>query len=584
MPVDRNAEPARRPVFSLWSWGLLAPFLMTAYGGFDYATTLPEQLTGFGIAVVAQILLGAAFLGAAAVERRIRSITWHVAWVVAALLAMSILRPLLLTGLQELLGVPPVPTSLALRFAMNLVVLGGSVVVVHAWLRAADRSRANRAELRRVLRSRTADVRATELATDRVVEEFSDAVARPVREALEGARVEPFEAAAQAERLRLVAHDVVRPLSHHVFATGMPAIPAQDASTTAIERVADRRPTLLPDRVVPAPFWAPIAVFLFVTFPLLPNGYDLGGAVLRAALAGAIGLAGNVLVGLLPLRRGWPAVLALGLGYGVVGVGTAWAYLVQGWIALAPASEAVGVGAVLWIYLPLGYTVIALVIALAHSLHLDALASERTLTRALAFADEQAAESRARYEATADDVARVLHHLVQGEIIATSLQLRMGHAGAPEVEDLVQRVGRILREPAAARAVERTGQEVRDAANAAIVSWSRVMEITSEAATPDCWRWLAEHPDATALFLDANAEALTNASRHAAAPTVDLRLERIADGVRMLARNPGRLGGGAGDGVGIEDLRRRGAVVTLEQESPGTVLLTVDITEPDSAV
>ena len=583
--MDRIADPAPRPLFSLWAWAVLAPFLVTAYGGFDEADTDLQRWLGFGIALLTHLALGLAFIAAAAIERRIRSRWGWIAFVAAAIAVMSVLRPSLATALQLLVGVPPVPTEWWVRFLMNYVLLSGAIVVIGLWLRASDRRARGRERLRRVLRGRTEDIRAAEFATDRVVTEFTDAVAAPVLAALEGVRARPAEAGEQAERLRLVAHEVVRPLSHHVFDAAAPGSgpDSADTPTVAIERATRPRPTLLPERIVPAPIWLPIVAFLAITGPSVVHEYGAGPGALRLAVAAAIALVLNALVARIPLRRGWTALVLHGAAHLAVGAALAWVYLDRSWLPLpAPAASTT---TVLWLYLPIGYATIAVLCSLAYSLLADAQGTERTLTRALAFAETAAAESQERYEQTANDIARILHNHVQGDILATSLQLRMGVADENAIDELIANVDRTLHEPATQRAVERSAQEVRDAANAAIVSWSRVMDVTSEAADPECWRWLARHPEATELFLDANTEALTNASQHAAAPAADLRLERIPGGVRMLARNPGRLGPRASDGIGMSDLRRRGATVDLRQEDPGTVLLTIDIvaTEDDPA-
>ncbi|HWK21167.1 MAG TPA: hypothetical protein VNR37_10475 [Microbacteriaceae bacterium] len=577
--MERAGDRPLRPLFSLWSWGLLTPFLVTAYGGFDEAATSTQQWLGFAIAVVVHLLLGVAFVAAGAIERRIRSFPLWVAYIAAAIATMSVLRPVATTSLQSVLGVPPVTTDWWVRFAMNYLLLSGAVVVVGLWLRASDRNAMTRERLRRVLKVHADDIRAAERATDLVVAEFTQAVAAPVLSALESARVEPFDAGEQAERLRLVAHEVVRPLSHHVFDSALPAGDQLDAPTIGIERVAQPRPTLLPERVRPAPAWLPTVIFLFVTAPSIIDAYGLAGGALRLLAAGVVAIALNFLLALVVLRRRWVAIVGYGLGYLAIGAALAWTFLDRSWLWL-PAPR-LDLTTAFWLYLAVGYATIAVLAGLATSLGADARGTQRTLTRALDFAEASASESRERYERTANDVARILHNQIQGDILATSLQLRMGIAGPNAIDELVANVDAALHEPAADRAVERSAQEVRDAANAAIVAWSRVMDVTSEAADPDCWRWLASRPAATELFLDANTEALTNASRHAAAPTADLRLERIPEGVRMLARNPGRLGARASDGVGVSDLRRRGARVELRQEDPGTVLLTVDIVDED---
>lgn len=577
--MRQAVERVRRPVFSLWIWLILTPILLTAYGGFDEAEGVAAQLRGVGVAVLVHVGLGVVFLIAGLLERRIRTRGAWIAFVAVVLVAIAVLRPLAVSALQDLVGTPSIETPMWLRMTMNGLVIGTAVVLGGTWLRAADRTSRSRDRLRRTLEGRNEAIEAAERATDRLIAAFAESVARPVRDALQAAKTGPFDPLEQSERLRNVAHEVVRPLSHR--ALGDTALADADVPRPAVAGESrTRRPVVvLPTRFQSAPVWLPILLFVIITTPPVLDNYDLADGWLRLGLGGLVGLGLNLLVARIPLRSGWRAILAHALGYLAVGLVLATIYLgaAAQWLPAARSE----VTPAYWVYLPIGYAVVAVVAGLATSLLADARGGERALTRAIEFAEERAADSRARYEATANDVARILHNQVQGDILATSLQLRMGAAGEHAIDDLIANVERALAEPAATRAAERTAQGVRDAANAALVTWSRVMDVSSEAADPDCWRWLASRPAATALFLDANTEALTNAARHVAAAAVDLRLERIDGGVRMLARNRGRLAHGPGDGVGLSDLRRRGARVSLVQEHPDTVLLTVDILDPD---
>ena len=173
---------------------------------------------------------------------------------------------------------------------------------------------------------------------------------------------------------------------------------------------------------------------------------------------------------------------------------------------------------------------------------------------------------------------------MQGEIIALALRLRLGSAGAADVEGLIERVDHMLTEAVAPGTSSNEPAETIPAAvverNArlAIAPWSHALDVRSE-AEPAAWEWLAPRPDATAVLLDAAVEGLTNAVRHDEARSARIAFSCTTDGVRLELRAPGRLrGADVGDGFGLADLRRRGAQVTLGQHGR-EVVLTVDVAE-----
>lgn len=565
-------------MFSLWAWLFLAPFAITSLGGYATDGPLDEVLLGLAVAIIVHGALAAAFAIAARAELRIPAGPWRLAWVGAVVAALAALRPALLSTMRVMLDLPPVDTPELARYATNLCVLGGAIVVTHLWLRASDRSVRARAALAAVLRERSAATAAAERATDAVVAEFTDAIAAPVRRALEEARVEPFDAARQAERLRRVAHDVVRPLSHHVFDAGIGAADPVGTPTTSVERSATVPPARFPTRARAAPAWMPVTALMIIAAPVLLCAYPMPSGLGRIAASALIGLGAGGLLRLIPAMPVRFALPVLAVGYALVGAAMSLPLLDLGAVGVRLPQPRISAVSDYWLVPALGAMIIGVLTALGVSLLDEADGANRSLRRAVAFASARAAEARARHAETTDAVARILHNLVQGEIIATSLQLRMGVVGPEAVDELIERVDAILREPADERAMQATSEEVRDAANAAIVSWTRVMDVDSR-ADPDAWRWLATRPGATALFQDAQTEALTNASRHAAAPRADLELLRTADGVRLLAATPGRLGAQGTGGIGLSDLRRRGAHAALAQDGDDRVLLTVDITD-----
>jgi len=564
-------QRAERPrvVLSLLPWAILAPFLVTTYGGFDQATTAGERAAGFLAALVGVLLLLPAFLGAGAVERRVvgRPLL-RVAWIALAIVVMAVGRPLVVSWLHALLGVPPVDTPWWLRFVLNTALLTLTAVLAFAVVIAIARRRAVSARLDLALAGGAAE--AAERSTARLLAEFEERVAAPVRAALARATAPPFDRQRQEEELRAVAHDVIRPLSHHVFEVGLES--ATGPSPTV------RQPALRRFRA--APPWAVVLVFAGMMYPSALIGYGPLEGLGRLLPAVVIAFLGCWLLGLLRLRGRTRQLLALIAGYLVIGVAIAFIFLDQSVLPLPPTSPTTRAEILLgyWIYTPLGFTVVAVLIAIAHTELAEAEEVERERAELLLRSQRAAVAARLEHDLVRGRLARVLHNQVQGEVLALALRLRLGSAGEEEVAALTGRVERMLKEAVLpdGDAVEvLSPEDVERNARLAIESWSRAIRVECR-DEPEVWAWLAERPQASAVLLDAAVEGLTNAVRHGASGSAALEFRRTPEGVRLELRSPGRLRPGVEAGFGIADLRRRGARAELSQDG-GDVLLAVDL-------
>lgn len=563
-------------VFSFVAWAILAPFMVSAYGGFEQGDTTGEQLTGFAIAVLVHLALLPVFFGAGAVERRlIARPWWRGAWLVLVVLAIAFARPSAISALHELTGVTPVISPWWLRVLLNAAVVGASLLVIYAVALVVARRSDVRDRLDSVLDQTARNAGVAAQSTARLVAEYERAVADPVRRALAATVIEPFEAIQQERALRRMAHEVVRPLSHHVFE----AEPAPAAESHPMPR-----PTRLrwPTRILAAPSWAPPVVFSAVMLPVAIIGFGPGGGILRLLVAFVVALLGCWLLGLVRIRARRPKAVVLAVGYLAIGVGLAAIFLDVDLLPLPPRVEALQ-GEVLlgeWAYVAVAFLVLSMMLVIMRSELAEANAIEEQFASLLRETQQLAATAQVEHAAVRAGLARVLHNQVQGEIIALALRLKLGSANATDVEALLHTVDQMLAEavvPAPELIETVTAETMARNAQLAIASWSRAMEVRS-AASPEVWDWLAPRPRAAAVLLDAAVEGLTNAVRHDDSRSAHIEFTKVDERVRLTLRTQGRLRASDKSGFGLADLRRRGAVVDLSQEGR-EVVLRVEVAE-----
>lgn len=237
----------------------------------------------------------------------------HVTWVGLVILGIGFGRPVLISTLHSLVGFPPVETAPWIRVLLNLVVIGLSVVVIWLVLRAVERRNSVAARLESVLAGSVQSAKEAARATEQLIADFEREVAEPVRRAIDSARTRPFDAVAQGKALRQVAHDVVRPLSHHVFETEPSSAPRSLEPTTP-------PPLRQPKRVLPAWPWAPAAVFAGMMYPTALLGYGPVEGLQRLVPAAVVALVGGWLIGFIRIRsRPWQ-LTALAVSYLALGV------------------------------------------------------------------------------------------------------------------------------------------------------------------------------------------------------------------------------------------------------------------------
>ena len=563
----RLLGPSSLPVFSVWAWLITAPFFIGTMGGFDRASSLPEMARGLAVAVAVHLIVGVVFLVANRIERVIRNGWTHAGFVAVMIAVIAVARPMLLTELQRITGGELIiPFDLGARIAMNLVTITVPLLVMHGLVGAIARSRQVRRRLETVLASRDAQASADDRAADALGAVLETTVVGPVVEALERARVVPFDAEAQAEALREVAHEVVRPLSHEVAAIRVPD-PQPDPDPA-------RRPTASPRdarfRVEAAPPWIPAIAFTILVSPTTFAIHGALGAPLLV-LSFGVGVGLGWIATLLPLRRlpivaGVIVVMLIEFLIGLAAI----AVLIVPALSMSPWGY--------WISGASSYALIGWSVAVAACLLERISTDERTLGSIVAESDRRATAARANLRRITDRVGQVLHTDVQGRVIATTLRLRLGGAGAEALDDLITSVRAELREAIAPSVEPPDATTSPELLRRTIETWSGALAVDA-AVDPAVWDWLGELSVRNELVLDAVSEALSNVVRHGDDGAVRMRLSRVEDGARLTVESRGRLRRDDDDGIGLRTLVERGAAVRLEQLAPDRVRLTVEIGE-----
>src|SRR5690606_5096784 len=133
-------------------------------------------------------------------------------------------------------------------------------------------------------------------------------------------------------------------------------------------------------------------------------------------------------------------------GYALVGLGAAAIFLDRSVLPWAPTALPLREVAVLtyWCYIPAAFLLIAMLLVITRSELAEARAGEARLAQVLLASQRRAAAARLEHAAMRTRLAQVLHHQVQGEIIALALRLKLGTAAAAEVQQLRSTVDAML--------------------------------------------------------------------------------------------------------------------------------------------
>jgi len=522
-------------IFSFWAWIILAPPLITAWGGYASAVGGHERVTGLLAAIVVHLLLGVCFWLAALVERRL-SRTWRWAWFAVVVLAISLARPYLADQLQAWAGLHLTQPDYPYRFGLNVIGLTIVLLIVYISLEQVDRAADSRRRLALVLDHTEQQRTTTEVRHAALILDFQRTIADPIRQALASVRADrpPAEV---ADALMRVANDVVRPLTDRTFAMDETAMEYQYRPHD--HAAAASRQLRTPHRVEATLPWGPAAVWFALQLPMGLLGYPplLGTALTVASTA--VVLLGSWLIGRQTLPASTPAaVTLLAAEYGALGaLGT----LVL--CAPAPAGATLGY----WIYSILLYAVVGTTLSIGRSNHLGYLASEPQLVQILLDARFRANEAHGQLAATTNLLARRLHATIQADVVAAALQIRVGTTPPVEgVAQLTARVERVLGAPMLHSSIDGVDSDrpfadgIRAAILAADQAWRQALDLAAD-YDESLWTWLAEHPDRRAFLREAVTRGLTDILRYSRARRAGLSIRVDGEQLRIEVRYQGRL-------------------------------------------
>ncbi|CAN5322922.1 hypothetical protein BH09ACT6_BH09ACT6_03310 [soil metagenome] len=586
-------------VYTFAAWLFLYPFAVTILGGYDDARSAAERLGGFLIANAVHLLIGVGMIGGALLERRLHNIRARASGVLTLAVALGACRPLLIDGLQAEFHRVLYSGALPVRMATNVVVFVAALLTV-AIITVSLR---HHARVQRDLQATRAAIESGRADDSDAVDSFAmafvaDALAT-VRQTLARTRPVVFDREREAEALRQVSENVVRPLSHLAFdrARGDEASRRPDASNafdgmpqSVPSGETDRSPAPLPSswqsrrqlvaelarlRLAPGPIWAAPTVYSLFLLPFLLSHYHPGTVLALIGAGIAVGTAANAGMNRLwvSFASVWLDVIALFFASVAVGALVALSSIV---VAPTLGAELPSLGVDLF-----AYPVIAVLVALARSGMTRLAAAESELAAVVREADRSAARALSRLVRRRESLARLLHTGVQGELTVTALRVREGIDGRHDVDAALVRVEELLNRPVPE--VQVSAIAARENVHRIVAAWGTTIDIEYH-ADDDVWGALAEHPDRAALVVDALSEAFGNIIRHADAPRALVSLELCAqeqENVRLSVRSPGHLvpgaatGEAASAGYGLADLRRRAVELTLAHDGQNVVLSVV---------
>ena len=561
-----------RPVFSVWAWLVLSPYLLIALGGVDGAATTHQWLLGATVSVVVHLVLLAVYLGVGTIEVAVAArpgLRWTIVGLAIAVVAVG--RPALISALQRLLGVDLVPGDYGLaRIVLNALVIGLGSLLTYALLDAVRRNIDGRRRLLVVLARLEAQAERTDATADRIAAEVQQEVRGPVLDALGGLVARDLTDAELATELQWVAHSVVRPLSHRVTDAGLEdAIADDDPSLPPRTGETPARGLLRPTRIMVAPPWLTTVIALLIMLPPVLDNHGVWFGLALAAAGAAVSLLGGLVIRAIPLPSATPgAIVVLSLEQLALGGLVLW--VLRGPLPPSPILSYYTV------YGVIGYALVAVVLAVILSSLRELQGHQEAAAAALARAERRSFEARQRLASLSRDTGRLLHTEVQGDLVATYLQLKLGTAGEDVLSRLIDRVDRLLRTPSADDADEAASASViRDGFRASLDAWSLSLDLAID-VDPTALDRLAGLARAASVAHDALTEGLTNAVRHSRSEraTVRIRLVPGTDDVEVVVASPGRITA-SGRGIGLRDLDARAREVSLTQDGGDVVLRVV---------
>ena len=546
---------------TVWSWWVTLPLALLAsvYGGALAGLPLvPWTVAAFAVnllLIVPLVIVRATYLSSR--PRRSRPML-----AVLTFATLGALRSLLMVGVAAAMGYADIATILwewplmgAIAGAFSLSVIAVVVDSVREHRAATGRLLALQASLRQI----------NEIESARLVEleaEFIRDVEQRVLIALEQVRSSRPASAQEAGRsLREVSEAVVRPLSHQIAAAEPWATPDQPAPRERWTRKVDDLVRL----VGPVNPLGPVLVFELTVLPFMLARFGPALTALNLVVGPAILLGLGLLI-----RRAWPALKNPWLN--ILGLAAAYA------ASFAVAAAAVSIMFDVMGAAPLSFwsgVIIYPVLALAWAL-LDAVLARRVelegeLAESLAQEAQAAERLRTRIVAMQRRVGKILHSVVQGELVTSAVSLaRTDEPGAVSAE--IDRVSASIVERLRA---EDSAVDSRARILDLLSLWSAALTVDLD-ADEDVWAMLDVDATLREAVVDVLAEGLTNAVRHGSGPSVAVSMRAGTTGIAVDVQSQGHLRPQGSSGLGMQTIASSARSWSLDERA-GMVHLSVTL-------
>jgi len=547
-----------RPAFSLWAWLALSPFLVIALGGLDTASTEQEWALGFAASVIVDAVLAAVFVALGLLERMMAPVPWlRWAFVAAAIVGVAAARPLAATEAQRLLGIDLIQTGYPARFLLNLVLFTTGVCLIYLVRHAIDQMVDAKHRLLRVLAQLQAQAAAIETKRDQVALDFRRDVSAPVLDAIGSLVATELPTDELADELRRVSKTIVRQASQRIRGADLQHAIEElhvDPSRDAAPPTSGTSPALPPMRVTPG---APWIVSLCSLIIFIPAEFNAQGVLLGALLllgGTVVSFVGAWLLTKTPLPQ-HPVAATLVIAVCSAAIGLLMCFVMVGDLATHPL---VGFYAA---YCTIGYVVLSVGIAFVTSALRTVSEHQHRIALALGESKQRVLRARQSLEAIAHRTDCLLHTGIQGDIIATSLHLKLGTADSGAVTALLERVESALEDPFGEVSSTETLKQV---ISTALDAWSLSLDIEID-VDDGALQWIADHAGAAEVAFEAFSEGLTNAIRHGRTERARVAIRKDHDGVEIVVTNPGRLPSRVVGGMGLHELDLHARAVTLVQ-------------------
>lgn len=546
---------------TVWSWWVTLPLalLASAYGGAIAGLPLvPWTLAALVVNVM--LIVPLAVVRGTYLSSRPRPSRPVLA--VLTFAALGALRSGLMVGVAAAMGYADVRTILWEWPLMGAIAGAFSLSVIAV---VVDSVRAHRAATQRLLDLQASLRQINEIESARLADleaEFVRDVEQRVLEALEEVRASnPTSGREAGLSLREVSEAVVRPLSHQLAAAEQWIAPAPVVRREPWTRKLGDLVRL----VGPVYPLGPVLVFEATVLPFMLARFGAPLALVNLAL-GSLTLIGLGLV----VRRAWRApsrpwlnVAGLALTYAVT-------FIAAGTVVSA-CFVALGVE-------PLPFwSVVAIypLLVLAWSLLDAVLAQREELEEALADSlsnEAQAAERlRTRVVSMRRRIAKILHSVVQGELVTSAVILaRTDDPGAVSAE-----INRVSASIADRLRAEEPLADSRERILELLSLWSGALDVNVD-VDEGLWKVLDSDEALREAVTDVLAEGMTNAVRHGSGPRVQVQMRQGPAVVEVTIQSQGRLRPQGSGGLGTQTIATSAQSWTLEEHA-GVVHLSVTL-------